>query len=108
MESVKSVAKNISRKLYALSLRLLRNLIWRADEWVHAQEQKLKAPAIRAEYAAEVDPVASAARERTHKRLGARHPDPLLKRAGEMASIQPSAKIKLPRLHYEQGSWVRQ
>jgi uncharacterized protein YraI len=72
MESVATAARNISRKLYAAcankvkrwSLSFLRNLIWRADEWVHAQEQKLRADASRAEYAAEVDPVVSAVRER--------------------------------------------
>lgn len=87
MEYVKSAAKSISRKLYAILIRCLRSLVWRVDEWVYAQEQKLKGPAIKAEYAAEVDPVASAAREWVHKK---------------------AARPRLPRLRYEQGSWVRQ
>jgi hypothetical protein len=101
MEFVKSAAKSISRKLFhafrSWSIKCLRSLVWTADEWVHRQEVKLRdaSPAapdrlsdgLQVQPVPAVDRKSSAVRERAHKR--AAHP-------------------RLPRLRYEQGSWVRQ
>lgn len=68
----------------------LRKIVWVADEWIHRQELAMRQEAGRQEYIAEVDPVASAARERVHKRSAR------------------AARPRLPRLQYKAGEWVRQ
>jgi hypothetical protein len=76
MEFVTTAVKSTFRKLSLAyvngarrwSLRLLRNLIWRADEWVHAQEVAMRQEATTNHESRitnhEFDPAASAARER--------------------------------------------
>lgn len=75
MESVWTAAKNFSRKLFDRSgsklrnwsLRLLRSLIWRADEWCWRQEQALKPEVGDQKLDPEYDPAASRIRERAHQ-----------------------------------------
>jgi hypothetical protein len=50
--------------LHRWMLRQLRELIWRADEWVHVQEVRLRDEAAMANTKTEIDPIASNARER--------------------------------------------
>lgn len=78
MESVWTAAKNFFRKLFDRSgkklqnwsLRLLRSLIWRADEWCWRQEQALKLePAGKTRLDPEFDREASALRERAIVKL---------------------------------------
>ena len=112
-ESVLIAVGNTFRKLCArfgktlrrVSLRILRNALDRADEWVRAQEIELRQEARKQEVLAEVDPAASRAREHSIKRSGAVRGG-LLNGAGEMASIRPRAKA-LPRLKYQHGEFVR-
>jgi hypothetical protein len=98
MESVLIAAKSIFLKLSAAcanrlrrwSLKTLRNVIDRADEWCHEQEVGFREQAAgNSEYAAEVDPVASAARERVHKKTAR------------------AARPRLARLKYQHGEFVR-
>ncbi len=81
MESVLTAAKDIFRRLAARcgktlrrwSLKQLRNLLWRVDEWVMKQESRLRDEAAMADTSAvalakaEVDPVTSAQREKSHR-----------------------------------------
>jgi hypothetical protein len=68
---VTNYESRIADFLWRFTLRCLRAAIWRADEWVHVQEVKLREPAPAACVAEklapppEVDRQASAARERT-------------------------------------------
>jgi hypothetical protein len=97
MESVLIAAKSIFLKLSAAcanrlrrwSLKTLRNAIDRADEWCHEQEVRLRDEAAKPAYLAEVDPVASAARERVHKKTAR------------------AARPRLARLKYQHGEFVR-
>ena len=102
MESVKDAAKrflknaaNACRKsLRRWALKTLRNLIDRADEWLHEKEVGMRQEARKQEFLAEVDPVASEAREKAIKRVRkprALHPEP-----------------RRPRLVYQHGEFVRQ
>lgn len=112
MESASHAGKNIFRRALKRAakegkswlLKLLRDIIWRADEWVQRQEVRLRDEAAAVEVSAaalaEVDPVASAAREHAHKRA-ARAARP---RSNRTAS---SARPRLPRLKYEHGEFVR-
>jgi hypothetical protein len=87
MESVLTAAKNIFRKLFDQSrsnakswlLRLLRSAIWKADEWIHAQELKMREDRAKPESLAAVDPANSAAREGVHKARAARPRPPRMK-----------------------------
>jgi hypothetical protein len=72
MESVQSAEKSIFLSARKWSLRMLRNALDRADEWVHEQEVAMRQEAGKQEILAEVDPAASAAREREWEELGAR------------------------------------
>lgn len=126
MESVSSAVKNIFRKLClrigafvaakALqirgtirlrSIKLLRQLIDRADEWCHGLEVLLRHEAAVAAAKAEVDPVASAARERAIKKLAGVSTGKST--IGNSAS--PHSRVlrphRLPRLKYRQGEFVR-
>ena len=65
----------LKKKLWQWTLRRLRSLVWIADEWIHAQELKLREPAAApAPAPAEFDRKASAARERVHKATRAARP----------------------------------
>jgi hypothetical protein len=115
MESVLIAAKSIFLKLSAAcanrlrrwSLKTLRNVIDRADEWCHELEVRLRDEAAKPAYAAEVDPAASAARERSIKKLGGVS-------AGKSitgSSASPHSRVlgphRLPRLKYQHGEFVR-
>jgi len=77
-------------QIWKLFLRTLRSITLTVDDWIQRQEVLLREPAQKAEFAAEVDSVASAAREKTHKRA-ARVPKP-----------------SKPRLVYQGGQFVRE
>lgn len=85
---------NYKLKLWRLFLRAVRAVTLSVDDWVQAQENLLRAPVYRGQYApaevaafqAEVDPVASSRREKA----------------------QRAAKPRRPRLVYQHGEFVRQ
>lgn len=139
MESAKGAVRNIfqraaracGNKLRIWSLKALRGAIWRADEWIHAQELKLREEAEMEKYRAEVSPAKSAARERVHRRESGRaaHPPqgemnlpacpPLDAAAPAIAGRTTGARARLsavrmgprrqsfPRLKYQHGEFVR-
>jgi hypothetical protein len=76
--------------LWKLFLRVARSITLTVDDWIQRQEVLLRDPAQKAKFAAEVDPVTSAAREKTHKRA---------------ARVQ---KSRPARLRYQGGQFVRQ
>lgn len=84
----------MKRYLWKLAIRMLQSLVWRADEWLHAQEIKLREPAPAAVIARaaapdpEFDVKASAARERIVKKARAASP-------------------RHPRLKYQHGEFVK-
>jgi hypothetical protein len=71
------------------ALKKLRMIVWAADEWLHKQELQMRQDAARKEHLAEVDPAASAARERVSKK----------------SAHKPRARR--PRLVYQGGQFVR-
>jgi hypothetical protein len=88
-------------------LKALRALADAADDWIHAQEVNLRAPAALAESLAEVDPAASAARERAIKKLGGVSAG----KSNTGNSASPHSRTlgphRPPRLRYQAGQWVR-
>jgi len=83
----------ITSTLWRWILRFLRSAIWVADEWVHAQEVKLRdtsheSPGTSHEY--DVD----ASRER--------------ERAIKKSQRTRAARVRTPRLKYAHGEFVRQ
>jgi hypothetical protein len=113
MESAWTAARNIFRKrcarcaktLKRWSLKQMRNLLWRADEWVLRQEVRLRDEAATADFQSVVDPVKSATRERARREGAAA----VSLRAGEHKPIlsAPSRRPRLPRLKYQGGQFVR-
>jgi hypothetical protein len=82
----------LKKAIWAWILRRLRGIVWAADEWIHAQELKLReSAAAPVRPPAEFDRRASAAREREHKKTAAR-----------------AARPRLARLKYAGGQFVRQ
>jgi hypothetical protein len=77
----------IRGKLWRFALRRARTILDAADDWIHAEEVKLREAAAPAAPPAEFDVKASAARERVHKR---------------------AARPRQPRLKYQGGQFVRQ
>lgn len=78
--------------LWRWTLRQARVIVWAVDEWVHAQELKLReSAATPAAAPVEFNRKASAARERVHK----------AKHAGR------AARPRLAHLNYHAGAWVR-
>jgi hypothetical protein len=90
----------IREKLWRFALRRARAIVDAADEWIHAQEMELIKPAQVRETLAEVDVVASAARERVHKRT-TRAARPRLRQGS-------GGQARQPRLKYQGGQFVRQ
>jgi hypothetical protein len=76
--------------LWTWALRQMRAVVWMADEWIHAQELKLREPIPAAPVAppVEFNQKASAAREKMFRKTVARTPR--------------------PRLIYKSGQFVRQ
>jgi hypothetical protein len=72
------------------ALKKLRAIVWAADEWLHKQELQMRQDAARKEHLTEVDPAASAARERVSKKPASK------------------PRARRPRLIYQHGYWVRQ
>jgi len=110
-ESVLTAGKNTFRRLCAqfgktlrrAFVKMLRNAIWRADEWCHEQELKLRQEAELRQSLAEVDPTASAAREKAHKRAA-------LQSSGQARAarpLHPELRRGRPRLVYQAGQFVR-
>jgi hypothetical protein len=84
----------VREKLWRWTLRKLRVLIDAADDWIHAEEVKIReaaaAPVVRAARPPiEFDRQKSAARERIHKQA------------------VRSPRARLPRLQYSSGEWVQ-
>jgi hypothetical protein len=123
MDSVWTAVKSISRKLCAVcanrlrrwSLKMLRNAIWRADEWCHEQEVRLREEAARPAFQAEVNRVQSAKREHALKKLPAC--PPLDATAPAVAGKTTGARRRLsaasmaprrqfPKLKYQHGEFV--
>lgn len=86
--------QSIKLKIWRLFLRALRAVTLTVDDWIQTQENLLRAPAYRGQYApaelaafqTEVDPVMSSRREKAHR----------------------AAKPRRPRLVYQHGEFVRQ
>jgi hypothetical protein len=78
-------------KLWKLFLRIVRSITLTVDDWIQAQEVKLRQEAGKQEILAEVDPAASAVREKAIKRT---------RRNGSIAKARP------PRLKYLHGEFV--
>ena len=76
-------------KLWKLFLRIARSITLTVDDWIQVQEVKLRQEAGRQEILAEVDPSASAVREKAIRR------------------VARAAKPKQPRLRYQHGEFVR-
>lgn len=98
-------------KLWRLFLRAVRAVTLTVDDWVQAQELKLREPAVRAAAQVEVDPVASALRE---KALRASSPEKALRRESLLGGTVPavngarhSRRAGAPRLRYQAGQFVR-
>jgi hypothetical protein len=87
---------SLKLKAWKLFLRIGRDLVWKADEWFQRQEialrEEIAAPAAMAEAQSEVEPVASAAREKAIRRE--RKPR--------------AARAQKPRLVYQGGQFVRE
>lgn len=81
------IKNEIKKRVWRWTLLRLRSIVDAADEWIHAEEIKLRAPLDPPAPPAEVDRQASAAREKAHKR---------------------AARPRTPRLRYDHGAWVRQ
>jgi hypothetical protein len=78
----------LKQAVWRWTLRRLRAIVWAADEWIHAQELKLREPAAApARVSDEFNVAKSAARERVHKK---------------------AARAARPRLVYAGGQFVRQ
>ena len=94
MASVMISAKLIFLKRCELSRKTLRrwlltrmrNMLWRADEWIQKQEVCLRDEAMKPAYVAEVDPIQSRKRERTAR----------------------AARPRMTRLKYQHGEFVKQ
>lgn len=80
------------KKLWKLFLRIARAVTLAADDWIQRQEVRLRNTTAMADFQAEVDPIASAAREKVIRRE--RKP-------------RTQARPKLARLKYQQGQFVR-
>lgn len=89
-------------KLWKFTLRVLRDLVWRADEWIHTQEIRLR------------DSLA----EREAKRLPARPPigcssASLTNRrkttgaAPRLSAVSMGRRRQTPRMVYQHGEFVR-
>jgi hypothetical protein len=76
-------------KLWKLFLRIARSITLTVDDWIQVQEVKLRQEAGKQEILAEVDPTASAVREKAVRR------------------VVRAAKPKQPRLRYQHGEFVR-
>jgi len=74
-------------KLWKLFLRIARTVTLSVDDWIQKQEVALRQESVKQEALAEVDPVASAAREKAVRRA--------------------TRKARLPRLKYQHGEFVR-
>jgi hypothetical protein len=87
-EYARNAFGNIFRsRLKRWLIKMLRNAVDRADEWVHRQEVGIREQVAGGrEYAAEVDPVASRKRER---------------------AIVKTRRPRLARLKYQHGEFVR-
>jgi hypothetical protein len=116
MESVWTAVKSTFRKrsvpfgktLRRWSLKTLRNAIDRADTWCHRQEVGFREQvAGNSEYAAEMDPVASALREK-HRSGQAAYTIVWdgCKTAGKTTPLQLAVRRHVPRLKYQHGEFV--
>lgn len=107
MESVWTAVKSTFQKrcaqfgktLRRVSLKVLRNAIWRVDEWCHEQELKLRQEAERQELLAEVDPVASRARERSGRATRER----IFEKLPACPRLRPASRP--PQLRYKNGEF---
>lgn len=77
------------KKLWKLFLRIARAVTLAADDWIQRQEVRLRDNSAVATFQAEVDPIASAVREKA------------IRRAARIT------KPRLPRLKYQHGEFVR-
>lgn len=122
--------------LWKFTLRVLRDLLWKADEWIHREEAKLQEAGMRRRELAAVDRRASRIRERAIKisRAGSipapgssearvpGHASPAPE-AGTRTAAMPASALpspqrpggrgelrtpRRPRLHYRGGQFVRQ
>ena len=77
----------LKRGIWWWALRQMRNIVWRADEWIHEQELQFRTPTAVLRPPDEFDPTASRKRERIYRnKAGARRP---------------------VRLRYSQGEWIQ-
>lgn len=103
------------------AIRTLRLILDRADEWLHAQEVRIRDEAARPAYVAEVDPAASATREKEFRgrRLSTQLADGrAAQEPREIGHVRREARTPftsiprrprklMPRLRYESGQFVR-
>jgi hypothetical protein len=85
-------------KLWKLFLRIARSITLTVDDWIQAQEVKLRQEAGKQEILAEVDPAASAVRENAVRRE---------RRIGNVVSNRVSTRPHIGRLKYVHGEFVR-
>ena len=79
----------IRKAVWKWTLKKLRGIVWAADEWIHAQEVRLKEAGSGVQVPdPAVDPVASAAREKVFR--------------------SKPARAARPRLRYQGGQFVRE
>jgi hypothetical protein len=82
------VKNKIKAAIWKWTLKTLRIALDRADDWLHAKEVALRDEAAKPALLAEVDPVASRAREKAIKR-------------------ERKPRARKPRLVYQHGEFVR-
>jgi hypothetical protein len=101
--------KTLREKLWKLFLRTAREITLTMDDWIQRQEVSLREGAAVAQFQAEVDPVASAAREKSYRIVhdgvttgGKTTPLEIL----HARSGKPRV-ARLARLKYQHGEFVR-
>lgn len=95
------------KKLWKLFLRIARAVTLAADDWIQRQEVRLRDTAAMADFQAEVDPVASAVRERAIKKLGGVSAGKSTIGNSASPHSRKLAPHRLPRLKYQHGEFVR-
>ena len=98
--------KVLREKMWRLFLRTARTITLTVDDWIQRQEVSLREGAAVAQFQAEVDPAASAVREKEKKIGGV---SARKSNTGSSASPHSRALVprRQPRLKYQHGEFVR-
>jgi hypothetical protein len=110
--------KKIAFFLRRWALARAQAIVTAADEWLHRREITMRAEIARASYQAEVDPAASAAREREHRKFAGVSADGCSsasltirrKTTGarpRLSAVRMGPRRQTPHLKYEHGAFVR-